>query len=177
MCRRLVDGREITNWFVTDSFEADELKDLIKDKRTFRHLIIDVVGTTATQVDKSMVRISMLYLATDMFGILDKLEGGKSYTRLEITELTMNRMNTLYINAMKKNKALILNKNIDMNKKRLYWMVWREVALLNILVYKEYKRLYQDGTKLDTFNKWLGLAGLDRECKRVQPIPPSVMCI
>jgi len=47
--------------------------------------------------------------------------------------------------------------------------------LLNILVYKEYKRLYQDGTKLDTLNKWLGLAGLDRECKKVQPIPPSVM--
>ena len=35
------------------------LKDLIKDKRTFRHLIIDVVGTTVTLVDKSMVRISM----------------------------------------------------------------------------------------------------------------------
>ena len=71
-------------------------------------MIIDVGGTTVTLVDKSMVRISMdmdseknaLYLATDMFGILDKLEGGKSYTRLEITELTMNRMNTLCINAM-----------------------------------------------------------------------------
>ena len=49
------------------------------------------------------------------------------------------------------------------------------VALLNILVYKEYKRLYQDDTKLDTFDKWLGVAGLDRECKRVQPVAPSVM--
>ena len=47
--------------------------------------------------------------------------------------------------------------------------------MLNILMYKEYKRLYQDGTKLDTLDKWLGLAGLDRECKRVQPITPSVM--
>ena len=36
-------------------------------------------------------------------------------------------------------------------------------------------RLYQDGTKLDTFDKWLGLAGLDRECKRIQPIASSVM--
>ena len=47
--------------------------------------------------------------------------------------------------------------------------------MLNILVYKEYKRLYQDGTKLDTLDKWLGLAGLDRECKRIQPIASSVM--
>ena len=118
------------------------MKDLIKDKRTFRHLIIDVINTTATLVDKSMVRISMdmdsekntLYLATDTFGILDKLEGGKSYTRLEITELAMDRMSTLCINAMKKNKALILNDKVDMNKRRLYWIVWREAALLNIFV-------------------------------------------
>ena len=66
---------------------------------------------------------NMLYLATDMFGILDKLEGGKSYTRLEITKLAMDRMSTLCINAMKKNKACILNKDVDVNKKRLYWMV------------------------------------------------------
>ena len=62
-----------------------------------------------------------------------------------------------------------------MNKKILYWIVWREIALLNILVYKEYKRLYQEGTKLDTFDNWLGLAGLDKECKKIQPITPSVM--
>ena len=133
MCKRLGDDREITNWFVIDS---DELKNLIKDKRTFRHLIIDVVSTTATLVDKSMVRISnmdseknALYLAIDMFGTLDKLKGGKSYTRFEITELAMNRMSTLCINTMKKNKALILNENINMNKKRLYWMVCCSTSL------------------------------------------------
>ena len=66
-------------------------------------------------------------------------------------------------------------KTQNMNKKILYWMVWRKVALLNILVYKKYKKLYQNSTKLDILDKWLGLAGLDRECKKIQPIPPSVM--
>ena len=182
-CRRLGDDRNIANWFVTDSFKAEELKELIDDKRTFRHLFIDVISTTATPVDKSTVRISMdmdseknaLYLATDTFSILDKLEGGKSYTRLEIAELAMDKMSTKCINTMKKNEAFILADNVDANKRRLYWIVWREAALLNILVYKEYMRLYQDSTKLDTFDKWLGLAGLDRECKRIQPIAPSTM--
>ena len=82
-CKRLGDDRDIANWFVTDSFEAEKLKKLIEDTRTFRHLFIDVISTTATPVDKSTVRISInmdseknaLYLATYTFGILDKLEG------------------------------------------------------------------------------------------------------
>ena len=54
----------------------------------------------------------------------------------------MDKMSTRCINAMKKNEAFILADNVDVNKRRLYWIVWREAALLNILVYKEYKRLY-----------------------------------
>ena len=80
-CKRLGDDRDIANWFVTDSFEAEELKKLIEDTRTFRHLFIDVISTTATPVDKSTVRISMdmdsekntLYLATDTFAFLTSL--------------------------------------------------------------------------------------------------------
>ena len=47
--------------------------------------------------------------------------------------------------------------------------------MFNILVYKQFKRLNQDGTKLDTFSKWLGLAGLDNKCKKIQPIPSVTM--
>ena len=64
-----------------------------------------------------------MYLATDTFSILDKLEGGKSYTRIEIVELAMDKMSTRCINAMKKNEVLILAENVDVNKRRLYWIV------------------------------------------------------
>jgi len=53
--------------------------------------------------------------------------------------------------------------------------MWREAALLNIFVYKQFKKLSQEGTKLDTFSMWLGLAELDKKCKKVQPVPQAAM--
>jgi len=105
---------------------AHKLDDLVEDERLFVYLGIDIVLSMKTPVQDSTVRITMdfesekgaLYLATDKFGIIE-LKSGKSYFRVEVTELAMHKMNTMCINTMEKNDALIKATN-NVNQKRLY---------------------------------------------------------
>ena len=169
-CSKVSVSEDITAWMATDPFESDSLDEILSNNMSFRHIGVEPVEPIEGGMEESLVMIvrevvadtGPVYKLTDLFGLL-RLSGGAIYNRVDIAGLVLRKLSDQCIKTLVEYEAKLAESTSKLEQ-RVIWMVWREAALMNILVGDFYQELTRHGNKMCTLERWLGMAGLDMQC-------------
>ena len=172
-CSKVSDSKDIAEWMTTDPFVPDSIEDIVSDNMSFRHIGVEPSQPIGEGMEESLVMIvreavvdtGPIYQYTDLFGLL-RLTGGAIYNRVDIAGLVLKKLSDQCGKTLVEYETRLAELTSKLER-RVVWMVWREAALMNILVCGFFQELTRYGTKMNTLDRWLGMAGLDVNCARI----------